>query len=492
MADVPETRLRTVRDLAIRGDGRFVLYWMTANRRVGWNFALERAVRWCRELKRPLVVLETLEGERRWATARHHQFVLDGMRIQAERLRPTPALYYPYVADKSSQVTSLLTALGRDACVVICDDAPIHEQDTSPEEACGRMAVRVEAVDSVGLLPMCLAERAYPSAYAMRRFVQKRLGGCLLEMPVANPLGRAKLPAAEPLPAAIMGRWRPVTGLGNGGEPRLGRSAIDASVGPVSTVGGSEVAECALGRFVRSRLDQYAELRNHPDDDATSGLSPYLRFGHLSAQQVFVAVARHEGWSPDRLSEKADGRREGWWGMGESAEAFLDQVVTWRELGINFCVNRPDYAEYDSLPPWAMATLQKHARDRREYEYSLEELERSTTHDPTWNAAQRQLVHEGRLHNYLRMLWGKKILEWSRSPREALAAMIELNNKYALDRCDPNSYSGIFWVLGRYDRPFGPERTVFGKIRYMSSPNTARKVRLRQYVVRYGATEAVR
>jgi deoxyribodipyrimidine photo-lyase len=149
------------------------------------------------------------------------------------------------------------------------------------------------------------------------------------------------------------------------------------------------------------------------------------------------------------------------------------------------CHHRADYERYESLPGWARATLDAHAADERSHVYPLDAFESSDTHDPLWNAAQTQLRREGRIHNYLRMLWGKKILEWTASPREALAVMIELNNKYALDGRDPNSYSGIFWVLGRYDRPWAPERPVFGTIRYMSSENTARKLRGRKYVERY-------
>ena len=144
------------------------------------------------------------------------------------------------------------------------------------------------------------------------------------------------------------------------------------------------------------------------------------------------------------------------------------------------------YDQYESLPEWARNTLALHERDPRRYRYSLEDFETARTHDPIWNAAQNELVREGRMHNYLRMLWGKKILEWTPSPREALSIMIELNNKYALDGRDPNSYSGIFWILGRYDRAWGPERPIFGKIRYMSSQNTARKLRLREYLDEYG------
>ena len=164
---------------------------------------------------------------------------------------------------------------------------------------------------------------------------------------------------------------------------------------------------------------------------------------------------------------------------------FLDQLITWRELGYNMCACREDYDRYESLSLWAQKTLQDHVRDRRPHKYSLDQFEAGKTNDPLWNAAQMQIVREGRLHNYLRMLWGKKILEWSESPQEALGIMVELNNKYGLDGRDPNSYSGIFWVLGRYDRPWGPGRPVFGKIRYMSSQNTARKIKVKSFIKKY-------
>ena len=155
--------------------------------------------------------------------------------------------------------------------------------------------------------------------------------------------------------------------------------------------------------------------------------------------------------------------------------------MTWRELGYNMSSHRDDYDQYESLPDWVQATLAKHEGDPREQVYSLDEFATAATHDPLWNAAQTQLVREGRIHNYLRMLWGKKILEWSATPRDALATMIELNNRYALDGRNPNSYSGIFWTLGRYDRPWGPERPIFGSVRYMSSDNTRKKLRANDY-----------
>jgi deoxyribodipyrimidine photo-lyase len=160
-------------------------------------------------------------------------------------------------------------------------------------------------------------------------------------------------------------------------------------------------------------------------------------------------------------------------------------LITWRELGYNACAHLDRYDRYESLPDWAKQTLDTHRSDARTRLYGLDQFENAQTHDVLWNAAQRQLLKEGRLQNYLRMLWGKKILEWTPCPEEALDIMIHLNNKYALDGRNPNSYTGIFWIMGRYDRPWAPERPVFGKIRYMSSDNTRRKLRLKQYLNKY-------
>ena len=173
--------------------------------------------------------------------------------------------------------------------------------------------------------------------------------------------------------------------------------------------------------------------------------------------------------------------------MSESAEAFLDQVITWRELGFGFGWHRGDADRYESLPDWARATLAEHTTDSREHVYDRDALERAETHDSLWNAAQRQLRREGHIHNYLRMLWGKKVLEWSPKPGIAWEHLLHLNDRWALDGRDPNSTSGIGWVFGRYDRPWAPERPIFGRVRYMSSVNTARKLRVKEYLQRFGA-----
>jgi len=344
-------------------------------------------------------------------------------------------------------------------------------------------------VDSNGILPMWVPERVFSAAYHFRRFLQKSLPEHLPEFPdpdpLEQPLPRAPSTAGDLLPEEAFRRWpRATRELLSGASEALRALPVDPSVTPVPYAGTRTAALETLRTFLARGLPRYADDRNHPDLEVSSGLSPYLHFGAISAQEVFSGVASAEGWTPLRLSDRTDGARAGWWGMGSGAEAFLDQLVTWRELGFNLSARRDDVAAYESLPGWARGTLEAHSGDPRPHTYTLEEFREARTHDPLWNAAQRQLLQDGIIHNYLRMLWGKKILEWSPSPRVALEVMIELNDRLAVDGRDPNSYSGIFWCLGRYDRGW-PERPVFGKVRSMSSEATKRKVLLKKYLDRF-------
>ena len=336
---------------------------------------------------------------------------------------------------------------------------------------------------------MRAASQIYPTAYAFRRFLHKELPPHLLQVPKANPLARVKLPDLNGIPPEIRERWPMASPKTLQATPEiLLELPIDHSVRPANFVGGMTTARHALKQFLKKRFDRYLVERNLPEQEVTSGLSPYLHFGHISAHDIFDHIVNREHWSVEKVfDQKATGKRTGWWGMSETAEALLDQLVTWRELGYNMCWQNSDYDQYESLPDWAQTTLAEHAHDLRAPCYSLEEFEQAQTHDPLWNATQKQLVSEGRMHNYMRMLWGKKILHWSESPQAALLTMIHLNNKYAVDGRNPNSYSGIFWCLGRYDRPWGPVRPIFGKVRYMTSENTARKFRVKSYLERYGS-----
>jgi deoxyribodipyrimidine photo-lyase len=483
---VPPLRIRPANDRPVRADGAFVLYWMVAHRRVGWSFALDRALEWVRELGRPLVVLEALRADDLWASDRLHRFVLDGMADTARRLRGTGVTYHPYVEPARDAGQGLLHALGVHAAVCVTDDFPAFELPRMVAAAAHQVPVRLEAVDSNGLLPLRAADHAFPTAYGFRRFLQRSLPRHLAEPPSADPLARRRLPALRRLPRSVTTRWPPASAALLEGEPAaLAALPIDHAVGAVETRGGTTAGRRVLTRFLKDRLPRYLRDRNQPDVEATSGLSPYLHFGHVSAHEVFARLAEQEDWSPGALAARPTGRRSGWWGLSGPAEAFLDQLVTWRELGFNTCAHREDHDRFESLPAWALRTLAKHARDSRPVLHSARQLEHGETRDALWNAGQVQLVREGRLHNYVRMLWGKKILEWSKRPEDALAVMLALNDRYALDGRDPNSISGIFWVLGRYDRPWGPERPVLGTVRYMSSASTARKVRVREYIRRY-------
>jgi deoxyribodipyrimidine photo-lyase len=483
---VPQIRIVKANNKAVNTNGEFVVYWMIAYRRTRWNYSLQRAVEWAGDLGKPLVILEALRCAYPWASDRLHRFVMDGMVDNARQTSRHGVLYYPYIELKADAGKGLLMTLADRACVIVTDDFPAFFIPRMIRSASRKLPVLLEQVDSNGILPMRAADQVFTTAYAFRRFLQKKLPDYLFEHPEAEPLKGARLPRLKSLPKRISKRWPTATARLLKGDIRvLASIPIDHGVRVVDQRGGFSEARQILKTFIEKRLSSYVDKRNQPEEEGPSGLSPYLHFGHISTHQIFHAVMEKEKWFFDRLSDKVNGRRSGWWGMGEAAEAFLDQLITWRELGFNMCWQRDDYDRYESLPAWALKSLKIHDLDEREFIYSPAEFEEGKTHDSLWNAAQIQLQREGRIHNYLRMLWGKKILEWTTTPRKALKVMIELNNRYALDGRDPNSYSGIFWVLGRYDRAWGPERSIFGKIRYMSSKNTARKVRVKNYIKMY-------
>jgi deoxyribodipyrimidine photo-lyase len=486
-SQVPALRVRSLNDAPVRISGSYVLYWMTFQRRMHWNFALQRARDWARSLERPLLVVEPLRLRSRWASDRMHRFVLQGMADNQVALADTKAAYFPYVEPGVRHGHGLFAALAATACLVVTDDFPCAPGPAVLQVARRHSPVLLEAVDSNGLLPLRAAECDFPTAYSFRRFLQKGLREHLSAFPQADPLRHADLPVLAALPAGVSRRWPQATeALLSGNAEALSALPIEHQIGPAAMRGGSRAAQQTLQQFLKNRFYRYDEDRNQPDRDAASGLSPYLHFGHLAAHEVVAKIWKLEDWKPDQLSASASGQRDGWWGLSPAAESFLDELITWRELGYNMCAHRHGYDRYESLPDWALKTLARHAADPRDVTYTLDEFAAARTHDEIWNAAQRQLVQEGRMQNYLRMLWGKKILEWTASPRQALQIMIELNNRYAVDGRNPNSYSGIFWVLGRYDRAWGPERPVFGTIRYMSSDSTRRKLKMKAYLERFG------
>lgn len=486
MTQVPDFRIRKCNKTGDNPQGDYILYWMIASRRISCNFSLQRAVEWSKRFDKPLVILEALRCDYQWASDRIHRFILQGMQDNAARLDSTGVFYYPYAEPVARAGKGLLAELAKQACVVVTDDFPAFFLPRMVASAARQVGVLMEKVDSNGILPIHWTDRVFSTAFSFRRFLQNHIEPHLHSFPRPEPLADGVRPFNDRLPDRILERWPPAHDILRSLRQLSSASLpIDHSVAPLPIRGGNGAANRILEKFLKEGLNRYADCRDHPDDDATSGLAPYLHFGHVSVYQVFRDLTDHEGWSKNRIWLCGRGQREGWWGMSRNAEAFLDQIITWRELGYNMCANLPIYDRYESLPAWARETLEKHINDPRPYLYGLDHFESSDTHDPIWNAAQIQLKREGRLQNYLRMLWGKKILEWTRSPEDALDIMIHLNNKNALDGRDPNSYTGIFWTLGRYDRPWAPERPVLGKVRYMSSDRARRKLRLKQYLRKY-------
>ena len=478
---VPSERVRRLNDAPLRPERDHVLYWMVAARRTSWSFALDRAIELARELGKPLLVLEALRVAYPYASDRLHRFVLQGMAENARAFERAGVRHLAYVEPKAGDGSGLLESLAARACAVVTDDFPTFFIPQMLRAAAQKLDVQLEAVDGNGLYPMRATPRVFPTAFAFRRHLQRELP-LHFEFPKANPLARLKLPPHPGLPKKLLQRWPNADARLLAGD--VSKLPIDHRVPPVSLEGGTTPARKRLRAFLRDGLERYAEGHSHPDDDASSGLSPWLHFGHLSPHEVFDSLARECDWQLGKLG-RVTGKRAGFWNMGANADAFLDELVTWRELGLNFAAHRDDYAEFEALPVWAQKTLAKHAHDKREVVYDRAKLESAETSDPIWNAAQRQLLRDGVIHNYLRMLWGKRVLGWTRDPREAAQILIELNDRWALDGRDANSYSGIFWVFGRYDRPWGPERPVFGTVRYMSSANTVRKLRMKRWLARY-------
>ena len=483
---VPPVRIQVRNDLPARSDGQYVLYWMTGARRPRYNFALDRALEWSRSLGKPLLVFEPLRAGYEHASDRFHSFVIDGMRAHVAHFGAANVRYVPYVEPSPGEGRDLLSGLARDAAVVIGDESVTFFLGRMIEAAARKISVRYETVDSNGLLPLAAIPAPFARAYDFRRFLQKNLAPHLRTLPLSDPLS-ARATELAAVPADVAARYGLAAQLAALEEPAalLSRLPIDHRVGVVADRGGFVAGGEVLKRFVEKRLSRYPD-RSHPDDDAASGLSFWLHFGQVSAHQVLAAVADATEWTPDKIGKKASGQKDGWWNASEAADAFLDELVTWRELGQARCRTTTDYKAYAGVPVWARNSLEKHASDPREHLYDEAQLEAGETDDLVWNAAMHQLREEGRIQNYLRMLWGKRVLTWTKHPEEAFDLLVRLNDRWSVDGRDPASYSNIGWVFGSYDRPWAPERPIFGVIRVMTSGSAVRKLRMREYLARWG------
>lgn len=474
-----QARVRRLNTQHIHAAGDYILYWMQIYRRLERNHALDYALRCAAELHKPLVVYEGLRLDYPWASRRLHRFVLDGMCANHARAREVGLAYWPFVETPKRPARGLVRRLAARAALVVTDDFPCFLIPRQSEALAQSARVPVYAVDSNSLVPLALLGPPVYAAAHLRPRLHKAFAEAWTHRAAATPEFDAGPHSAVDPPFET---WQPSDDL----DAFVAGLPVDASVPAVrATPGGTPAARERLDHFVRWRLRGYAEHRSQPgspEHGHASGLSPYLHFGHLSVEELAERVLG-EGWTPGELRLECRGKRQGFFGDGPDVDGLLDQALTWRDTGFNWHWSRRTDAEslVTALPEWAFATLQAHAADRRAYVYTREQWEQGDTHDELWNAAQRELVATGTIHNYLRMLWGKKVIEWSKSPSEAYATLEHLNNKYALDGRDPNSYCGILWCFGLFDRPWAPERPVFGRVRFMSSANTARKFKLGPY-----------
>jgi deoxyribodipyrimidine photo-lyase len=434
-----------------RGD--FVVYWMQAAQRAEWNHALEYAIAQANGLGRPLVVFFGLTEGFPEANERHYSFLLEGLKETREALRDRGI---PMTVRHGPPAEGVI-GLGARASLVVVDDGYLRVEKAWRRQAAAALDCPLVQVATNVVVPVVLASGK--EEYSAATFRPKILGGLdrFLVPPARTPLRKESLRAPlESLDLGDTGKVLRVLGA-------------DGSAGPVASVrGGTREARRLLREFVRTKLAGYAEARNDPSADATSHLSPYLHFGQISP--LFVAL------------EVKKGPRYG-------QAAFLEQLIVRRELAVNFVHYNRRYDRFEGLPDWCRATLLEHSGDGREYEYSFFELERALTHDPYWNAAQNEMAVTGRMHGYMRMYWGKKILEWSRSPQEAFRTALALNNRYELDGRDANGFAGVAWCFGKHDRPWATRR-VFGAIRFMNESGLRRKFDADAYVRRVEALSA--
>jgi deoxyribodipyrimidine photo-lyase len=447
-----DPRVTVLRAGAPDAAGRTVVYWMQRAQRATDNPALNVAVDIANALNQPLLVFFRLTAGVTRANQRHYQFLLQGLRELPEALERRNAHMVlrcePETADGFCDEVA--------ASILISDDDPLRRPQETRRAVAGRLRIPFWLVDADVIVPSRLLRKEQYAARTIRPRIHALLPEHFVPLPnrsvrVAWP--RRGRPAGATVALAL-----------------LDRLAIDRSVPAVATFhGGQSHARRTLQTFVKERLAGYCDGRNEPAIDGTSQLSPYLRFGHIGPHTVALAV-------------RAAGA------PAVARDAYLEQLIVRRELSVNFVRYNPAYDRIANAESWAQRTLERHARDERPDRYRFEQLEQADTHDPLWNAAQQQMVVTGWMHNYLRMYWAKKILEWSATPAEAYEAAVVLNDRYELDGREPNGYAGIAWAIGgKHDRAWGPERPIYGTVRYMSYASTSRKFDSKGYIARVNA-----
>ncbi|HRQ77268.1 MAG TPA: deoxyribodipyrimidine photo-lyase [Gemmatimonadaceae bacterium] len=449
-------RRRDANVASLSPGGDYVLYWMQSTHRFEDNWALRYAVLQADALGKPLLIHQGLDPTYEHANDRIHTVILENAKSLQRRAELMGLRYQFVLRRRRDDDRRVVDRLAARAALVVTDLFPTAGIAERTSRFAARCPVRVVEVESHCIVPYGNFTKEEYAARTIRPKIAKVLDSAL--EPVEDRGPRARFPdtlwnslevdrldlSALDVPAAVLS------------------CEIDHAVPAVPFASGLDGARARLAAFCADGLADYAERRNEPSDTAgSSRLSPYLHFGQISAAEVLRTV-------------RAAGHRA-------SAEKFADELVTWRELAFNFCVRNPNHGKLKGLPDWVHRSMEKHKDDPREAIYSLAQLEQAETHDELWNAAQRELLRTGHMHNVTRMLWGKSVLLWTARYKHALEHLILLNNKYGLDGRDPSSYGGIQWCFGKFDRPWF-DKPVFGVIRPMSLSRARTKFDAEAYI----------
>ncbi len=425
--------------------GAYVLYWMQASQRSEYNHALEYAILKGNELRQPVLVFFGVTDRFPEANERHYTFMLEGLREVKRSLEQRGIQMV--ILHTSPDIGA--TRLAKKASLTVVDRGYLKIQRRWRDNAAAQMDCPLIQVESDVIVPV---EEASPkeeyAAATIRPKIHRKLNHFLIPLKQFEPTVDSLSLHFDSFDISDV-------------DKAISKLHIDRNIKKVHSFhGGTKEALKHLEVFLEGKLNRFPELRNDPTLDYLSHMSPYLHFGQVSP--LFIAL------------EAKKTRSNG-------IEAFLEELIIRRELSMNFVFYNEEYDSFDAIPEWAKKTLRVHQKDKRPYLYTLEELEKAKTHDPYWNAAQQEMVITGKMHGYMRMYWGKKILEWSKTPEEAFRIALYLNNKYELDGRDPNGFAGVAWCFGKHDRPWG-ERPIFGNVRYMNDKGLKRKFDADAYV----------
>lgn len=439
-------RIQTLNSKEIM-DNPCVIYWMQSSQRVEYNHALQYAIRRANELDKPLLVYFGVSDSFPEANIRHYNFMLQGLREVSEDLESKDIRM---LIEKSSPEKGALE-LSKIAALMVVDRGYLRVERQWRKFVAENAQCPLVQVETNVIVPVeAASQKEEYSAATLRRKLNRLLDDYTL------PLEEEEIKVSS---LDFMHDYEEfdIADL----DKAIEALDVDMSVKPVdSFVGGTRNAKIHLEDFIHNKLAEYSQLKNEPGLDYSSNLSPYLHFGQISPLYIYRRLMDVD------LKDKED---------------FLEELVVRRELSMNFVFYNDRYDTIHSLHDWAKKTLSDHENDKREYIYSLDTLENAETHDPYWNAAQKEMVLTGKMQGYMRMYWGKKILEWSKTPQEAYSIAIYLNNKYNLDGRDPNGFTGVAWCFGKHDRGW-KERNVFGKIRYMNDKGLERKFDMKAYL----------